>query len=176
MFPVRELKNTIDALPSAAEIGRLVEEATALIDHNLNKEFLASEDGDVVEFARAFVSLRKLKDKIDELDKTFSKLFEPAKVEKLPQAFDRAGVPSVTLDEGYRVTVSQTVRASVRADQREGAAAWLRAHDMASVVTETINSSTLSGIARSMLEDGNELPSEHFSVAVISNTSVTKRG
>jgi hypothetical protein len=175
MFPVRELKNTVEALPSATEIGRLMEEATALINNDLVKEFLAAEDGDVVEFARAFVSLRKLKDKLDELDKAFSKLFEPAKVEKLPGAFDRAGVPSVTLDEGYRVTVSQTVRASVRADQREGAAAWLRDHDMASVVTETINASTLSAIARSMLEDGSELPQEHFTVAIIPNTSVTKR-
>jgi hypothetical protein len=170
-----ELNNTHDILPTAASLRKLLEGAARVINEDLTKEFLATEDGGVVELARAFVSLRSLKDSVEEFSKAFNKLFEPAKNEKLPQAFERAGVPSVNLDEGVRITVRQDVRASLKMDKKHEAMEWLRQNGMESIVSETVNSSTLSGVARSMMEEGNELNPDLFNVAIIPTTSVIKK-
>lgn len=170
-----DLPNATNALPSATALARLLDEAKGIIIGDLTKEWVASEDGDVVNLARAFVSLRRLKDELEEVDKAFSKLFEPAKTETMPAAFERSGVPSVNLDEGYRVTIRHDVRASIRGGERDAAVAWLRGHGLGSLVQDTVNASTLSAAARDMMEEGHELPEAHFNVHNLANTSVTKR-
>lgn len=168
------LTNTQSVLPSTHSIGDMLSHVVEIIDHDLSKEFLAAESADVVEFARAFVALRQLKDKIEAVDKAFSKLFENAKNERMPNKFEESGVPSVNLDEGFRVTISHQVRASTKADQKDNAIAWLEANQLGSIVNKTVNSSTLSAVARTMIEDGKELPEDLFAVHVLNSTSVTK--
>lgn len=129
---------------------------------------------DVVEFARWFVMLRTLKDRIDEVTKPFNDLYTKTREVDLPAKFDEARVPSVNLDEGYRVTVAHSVRASVKGGQKEAAIAWLTANGLADIVTETINASTLSAVARSMAEENKELDPDIFAVYVQPTTSVTK--
>ena len=133
-------------------------------------------EGDAIEFARAFVVLRQLKDKIDEAIKPFDKLFEDVKTVRLPAVFDLAGVPTVNLDEGYRVTVAYNTRASIKGGQKDAAFQWLRDNGLGDIVSETVNSSTLSAVAKSMVEENRELNPDLFNVHVLPTTSVTKKG
>lgn len=131
--------------------------------------------GDAHLAARAFVRMREIKDQLEENLKPFNKFYDECKTIKLPELFERAGTTTVNLDEGYRVTVSQSIRASVREGLKEAALAWLRANKLGDLVQETINASTLSAAAKTLVEDENrELDPDIFNVAVIPNTSVTR--
>lgn len=140
----------------------------------LMERTVETEPQGVVEYTRAFVALREMKDKIEEALKPFDKFYLEAKEQKLPAAFEAAGVPTVNLDEGYRVSISHNVRASIKGGQKDAALEWLRQNGLGDVVTETVNSSTLSGLARSMAEENRELDSELFTVAIMPTTSVTR--
>jgi len=133
---------------------------------------------DAIEVARAFVKLRHLKDRTEAVAKAISIAYEQIKTTTLPEAFDMAGVPSVNLEEGFRVTVSHKLYASIKKDMKEAALEWLRANDLGDLISPTVNASTLSAVAKTMGEENRELDPELFSVAIVPNTSVTpvKRG
>lgn len=158
----------------------LASDAVAFIDRAerqvelLEPQLLAAEQGDVIEYARAFVQMRRVKDKLDELEKRVSKIYEVMKVEKLPAKFEEAGVPTINLDEGFRISVSHRVFASIKTDRKSEAYDWLRQNNLGDIISETVNSSTLSAVAKSMAEDNLELDADIFNVAVVNTTSVTK--
>lgn len=131
-------------------------------------------DADVVEYTRAFVRVRGVKDRLDEVVKAFNSVYEELKTIKLPAKFEEAGVPTINLDEGFRVTVGHRLFASIKGGMKEEAYQWLRDNDLADLVTETVNASTLSAVAKSMAEENRELNEDLFSVAILPTTSVTK--
>lgn len=173
MFPVRA-KEATPVLPSVGTINKSLYDIRVLLEGDLVKEVMEAENSGPIEFARAFVALRTLKDQIEESLKPFSTLFEDVKGTRLPGKFDAAGIPTVNLDEGFRVTVSHSVRASIKGATKPEAYKWLRDNGLGDLVTETVNSSTLSAVAKSMAEENRELDPELFSVAIMPNTSVTK--
>lgn len=144
---------------------------------NFEKE-MALVGADAIEVARAFVKLRHLKDRTEAVTKLVSLAYEKLKTTDLPEAFERAGVPSVSLDEGFRVTVSHKLYASIKKDMKEAAFKWLEENDLGDLITPTVNASTLSAVAKTMGEENRELDPELFSIAIVPNTSVTavKRG
>jgi len=102
------------------------------------------------------------------------------KFSALPEAFEDEGIKSFTTTDGYRVTVSQLLRASCNKDHKFEAYQWLRENGFENIVTETVNAGTLSSVARMLLEgtdpdaEVHELPDELFNVNITPTTSVTK--
>ncbi len=128
-----------------------------------------------IELSRVFVKIRLLKDEMDAIMKGFDAFYEELAKVKLPAVFDAHKVPSVSLDEGYRVTVSHALRASIRGGvDKEAAYQWLNENGLGDIVTRTVNASTLSAVAKTMAEDNRELDSELFNVAVLANTSFNR--
>lgn len=162
------------SLKASAEEARIVTETLINCLTELTTDVAETESQGVVEFTRAFVTLRQIKDLIEESLKPFDKFYEEVKGIKLPAAFEAHGVPTVTLEEGYRVTVAYNVRASVKGGQRDAAYQWLRDNGLGDIITDTVNASTLSALARSMAEENKELDTELFTVAILPTTSVTK--
>lgn len=144
------------------------------IKTQLQLEAETSTSLDVVEYARFFVKLRTLKDRFDAVLKPFDAIYEKAKTIDLPEKFDAARVPTVNLDEGYRVTVSHSLRASVKSGQKEAAKAWLTNNGLGDLITETINASTLSAAAKTMADENKELDEDIFHVFIQPTASVTK--
>lgn len=140
----------------------------------LEREVQEAENKGPIETSRAFVRMRRVKDFVDEVFKPFNTVYEKMKVEKIPQIFETAGVPSINLDEGFRITVSHKLWASIKGGKKEEAYVWLKENGLEDLITETVNSSTLSAAARTMVEDNVDLPDELFSVAIVPNTSITK--
>lgn len=156
------------------EISRLLDEIEAEFGRNLKQRANGAAGMDVVEFSRFFLQMRVLKDRIDEVFKPFNDLYTQTREIDLPAKFEEAGVPSVSLSEGYRVTVAHSVRAAVKGGMKDTAIEWLNNNGLSDIVTETINASTLSAVARSMAEENRELDPDIFSVYVQPTTSVTK--
>lgn len=144
------------------------------VNNDLEFSLREYENQDAVEMARAFVHVRRVKDELDELSKRFSKVYEELKSVKLPAKFEEGGVPSITLAEGYRVGVSHLVRASIKGEAREQAYEWLREHGLGDLITNTVNASTLSAVAKDMQSDNQDLPEEFFNCHVMATTSVTR--
>ena len=147
----------------------------------MNKEILSlvSIEGldelNPIELARSFVAVRTLKDKLEVTLKPFDAFYEELAKVKIPMVFDRHKVPNVTLEEGYRVQVSHNLRASIKGGtDKEVAYQWLRDNGLGDIVTETVNASTLSAVAKTMAEENRELDAEIFNVAILPNTSFVR--
>lgn len=167
-------KSLIETLPTSVVLAKLVNEAlAALTKLRLNLE--VSRRRGAVSSARSFVVLHRLKDKLEELDKTFSALYEQYKKEVLPELFEDEGITSLPLAEGFRVGIRGDFRASIREGKREEAYAWLKQNGLSNLITDTVNSSSLSAAARyESEENGKDFPEALFNVAIIPTTSVTK--
>ena len=125
------------------------------------------------EIARHFVEVRALYDLLGAANSELSRLKEKMAYEDVPAAFEREGVTTYTLKEGYRVTITPLVRASCK--DMEVAIKWMKDHkQFKGVVKETISSSTLAALAKEEMAEGRELPDEIFNVHIGQNTSVTK--
>lgn len=122
--------------------------------------------------AQEYVLIKNLCDEYDEIGKILTEARDKLKQEVVPQAFERDNITSFNTADGFRVTSTQTVRCSI-IDKFLGPQ-WLKDNGLADIVTETVNSSTLSATARAMLEDGKELPEDLFKTYLQPSTSVTK--
>lgn len=166
----RELAHS---LPAASEVIKHVVEIEKLIP-KLRKQMDASKQRGAIDLARTFTVLHRLIAVTDTKLNPLRELFEHYKVLECPAIFEQAGVTHIPLDAGYRVTISYTLRASVNGDDRSGAYAWLKKHHPDTVI-ETVNASTLSKLARELLEHENrELPEKLFKVVNVPSTSVTR--
>lgn len=167
----RSLLTHVPSATAAAKALRDFEKALVSMTHELHKV----DDAPAVEAARAFVVLHRLDGMVDDARKAFGAVFDKYKTEVIPDIFDKDGVPHVPLDEGFRVGVSGKLYAAIKADRKEVAYAWLRKNELGDLITETVNASTLSAVARDMRENQNkDLPEDLFNVADKYTTSVTK--
>lgn len=77
--------------------------------------------------------------------------------------------------EDWRVTRLAKVFASIPGDKREGAYAWLRENGYEGMIQETVNSSSLSAAAKELIERGEELPEDLFSIHTKDSISITRK-
>ena len=114
---------------------------------------------------------RELDDELRALKSKCGGILKDLKERDIPGKFEELGISTITVN-GYRYTKSETIRASMK--DKGAAKDWLRNNDLEDIITETVNASTLSATARTLLEEGRELPEDVFNVYVLNNTSVTK--
>ena len=122
--------------------------------------------------ARQYLEVRALYDEMEAVNKKIGELKRRMAEEMIPQAFEDAGVTTITLKEGFRVTISAFVRASTR--DMEAGIKWMKKHGHGDIVKETINAQTLGALARTFMEENKNLPEDLFNVYVGTNTSITK--
>lgn len=153
---------------------RVADAFTQAVLHRIKKEIEEACMAGPIELARAYVVLKESLETIEESIKPFKELVLRVKEVELPNAFDVAGVPTVNLEEGFRVTVSYNVRASIRSGRKEDAINYLTEKGYGDIVTTTVNASTLSSLAKDMASENEELDDSLFNVAIMPTTSVTK--
>jgi len=173
MLPPKGVLNALHVAPVSismldaldAQIGQLGSDLLA-----------ARRTGNVGQLARAFVTLHYIDARLDLIAKRYGKLFEDAKTIIIPQAFEDEGQgTSMSLAEGYRVTVSYKMRASIRKGAHGPAYGWLREHKLGDIIAPTVNASSLSSSAKLLQEEDNlDLPAAWFSVTDTWSASVTR--
>lgn len=131
-------------------------------------------DSTIQEAVRLYKKMRDFKEDVEAQINLLTEKIDNCRQVVLPLMYKENNITSITVD-GYRFTISQTVRASIPADTKPQAYQWLRDNDLADLIIETVNASTLASQARKMLEDGEgELPEPLFKVALVPNVSITK--
>lgn len=175
-------KSLTQIVPTAAKIVKLADDIAKLLP-SIQREMKAAEHKGAIPLARAFVVLHRLNEVVGEKLAPFAKIVSEFKDASCPEALEAAGITSVPLDEGYRVGVSYNMRVSMKGDNKTAEGQALRAKAMAyirkhypDVISETVNASTLSSLARDLAEANKELPEELFNVAYMPTTSVTGTG
>lgn len=103
----------------------------------------------------------------------FGEIYKRMKEEIVPKKFMEQGVTSISVN-GYRYTVSQQSRVSIQKGQREAAYNWLKSNGLEDLITQTVNASTLSATAKSLAEEGVDMPDDVFNTFTFDNTSVTR--
>ncbi len=122
--------------------------------------------------AADYVHIKNFVDDYEKMGKVITEVRDLLKTQILPNMFDRDKITSFNTSNGYRVGVSISTRASMT-DKLNGMK-WLKENGLADIVSETVNASTLSATAKTLLEEGKELDPEFFNVYLQPTTSVTK--
>lgn len=131
-------------------------------------------DRSASQLARIYVAARAMAEALSESTSILQTEIQKLSNDTIPSAFERESAKSLTLDNGYRVTVSMTLRSSIRKDMKEPAYAWLRGNNLGALIVETVNASTLSAAAKHMAEENKELPEDIFHSFYQQSTSATK--
>lgn len=128
------------------------------------------------DLSEIFIIARRFNETIETARKLITKLvLDPLQHEKIPERFDDEGITTFTTDSGFRITSTQRYSVSIIPEEREKAMQWLRDHDLGPLITETVNSQTLSAHARQQIEAGGaELPADLFKASTTPALSVTQ--
>lgn len=139
--------------------------------------------GDVIEIIKHFSHLRIANDEIKVAREALQQIADILSTTVIPDvvalAKEKTGLKTPINIEGVgRVTVSYRYSASILDDPLRGKEPgydWLRNNGAGELIKPTVNSSSLSSYAKSMLEnEGKELPDDIFKVGTSPYTSITK--
>jgi len=117
--------------------------------------------------------VRNLHARLKEIAADVNSLSDYLSMDLVPGAMQAAGFTTVNHEVG-RVTIGTRISASMV--EKDAAMQWLRDHELGSLIQETVNANTLGAQARTMIEAGDELPSDLFKTSVKPYTSITKAG
>lgn len=121
--------------------------------------------------------LRKLKDEKDVAEgalKVINKRIEEIVKKELPEFMDADGVSNVKIDGVGRLSLRTEVYASILAENRETAYQWLRDTGRGSLVSETVNASSLKAAMKECLKNGEEIPESLIKVTPVTVAVLTK--
>lgn len=116
---------------------------------------------------------------VEALDKKVSELKQQiayAREVSFPARLDAEESRNFTSsDTGHQIIRTARVFASIVSEKLEDAYKWLRANELGPLIKETVNSSSLSGAAKELLENGKELPDDLFRVHTKDGVSIRKK-
>ena len=135
-------------------------------------EVLATNDP--IAIVKHYDELRNAVDNIKTSREALADLADALSTRDIPTLFSSKELKTITVENVGRVTVSYRFSASI-IDKVKGYA-WLRENGHGELITETVNSSTLSAFAKDMLQNqGVDLPDDLFKISTNPYTSITKR-
>lgn len=131
-------------------------------------------NSDLLALIRHFNEVSKCYDALDDAKKRLNKIYDQLSIHTVPDKMREAGVKTINVEDVGRVTVSYRYSASML--DKEKGFEWLRNNGLGGIITETVNSSTLSATAKNLLVDeGKELPADVFKTSTSPYTSITRK-
>jgi len=171
----------VKSLPVSAEIMKHVREIENLMP-KLQREVNTAVKGGVIQTARTFVVMHRMRDAIrsgegkdQSVFKPFMQMYEILNKVTLPRLLETEGVTNVPLAEGFRVQMAAPFYASVKKGQTQAAYEWLRANGLGDLIKDNVNSSSLGAGLKGLLEEKNiEAPDDIFTADYVPSMSVVK--
>lgn len=136
--------------------------------------------GDHVEVVKHFHDLREINETIKDARQWLKDIEDAFSTTHIPDIFravrERTGQkPPFNIEGIGKVSVSHRFSCSIIGTDKTIGHNWLRENGHEGLVTETVNSSTLSAFAKDMLENkGEELPEDIFKTSLNPYTSIRK--
>lgn len=128
-----------------------------------------------LDLVRAMARVQADKEDADEEAKQIGKEFDYLRLKMIPARFEEEGIENLKVEGVGRVSLTGDMYVSILADNREKAYEFFRDIGKGSLITESINSSTLKAAVKSMIKSGEEVPEELIKVTPFTRASITKR-
>jgi hypothetical protein len=173
----RRLATLQKVAPRLAEVAERIDQIQRILGDNLGQLVKEQPLGVVVDL------LAGIKEQVDRLHgdgstivtNALKKRIRDARDIFLPERLEDEGLRNFSTD-GWRIARSSKTMASILGDHKDEAYEWLRSNDYADLIKPTVNASSLSAVAKELLEHGKELPEEIFRVHIQPTVSFTKVG
>lgn len=121
--------------------------------------------------------LQALKNELDELGDMKSevqKRYDFLSIEVVPDRMDDEGIESIRVAGVGRLQTQSDIRCNVPAANREAVQDWLKNNGHGSMVTESINSSSLKAFVKEMMREDQPYPKELLQIHPYSRATVVK--
>lgn len=116
------------------------------------------------------------KDAIDEVSKKANAEFDYLRLVLVPNKMDEDGVSNLTLDGIGRVGLTADAYVSIKSGMKGEAYRWLEDTGRGSLITPSVNSSSLKAAVKAALVKGEEIPESLFNVTPFTRASITRKG
>lgn len=126
-------------------------------------------------YASRMKELQAEYDELHEKMKIINAEYDDLRLKKIPELMSEMEIRTVTFEGIGRVQTAGDMYASIKADVRGEAYSWLRDHGFSSLITETVNASTLKAFAKEQTKKGEELPEDLFSITPFTRASIVKK-
>ena len=128
----------------------------------------------VVQLAGELRKLKELKEAMEEDLKETNKFIEEITKQILPEKMDDQGISNIKIDGVGRITLRGEVYASILAANRDAAYQWLRDTGRASLISNTVNASSLKAACKEWLKNGEEIPEDLIKVTPVTVAVLTR--
>lgn len=121
--------------------------------------------------------LKRLKeelDKYDALKKEYQAAYDFLSISVLPERMEEEMIETLRVAGVGRLQARSDIRCAVPAQNREAVKEWLIDNGHGSMITETINASTLKAFVREMMKEGKEWPEDLLNVTPYTRATVVK--
>ena len=129
---------------------------------------------DPVALVRALDAWQQRKVALEDELKQVNKVFDFLRMNKIPAAFDEAGVELLRVEGVGRCSIAADMFVSIAKDHKEEAYEWLRDTGRGSLITETVNASTLKAVIKKATLAAEAIPEGVFNINPISRASITR--
>jgi hypothetical protein len=140
-------------------------------------KILTPEEFDEMSVSQLAAVLRTLKTDLEEIGRLkteIQKAYDFLSEGVLPDRMDEEGIQTLKIKDVGRLQMTTDIRCAVPAANREPMKEWLIEHGHGSMVSETINASTLKAFVREMMKENKEWPEELLKVTPYSRAVVVK--
>lgn len=131
-------------------------------------------DMSLTELAAEF---QKAKDELDRCTKIKTqaqKLHDFLAENVIPERMDEEGFDTVKIAGIGRLQVKSDIRCVCPARNRDELAEWLRNHDHGTLVSTTVNASTLKAFVKEQMKEGGDYPDDLLTISPYSKASIVK--
>ena len=125
---------------------------------------------------QAVKRLKEVRAELDEAKKCESDLrkeFDHLSIEVIPDLMAEDDVTNVTVSGVGRVSVRGDMRCNVPADKKDLLRTWLVDHGHGSLISDTVNASTLKAFIKEQIAEGKPYPDDLISVHPYSRAVLT---
>ncbi|MCK5606788.1 hypothetical protein KAR91_33105 [Candidatus Pacearchaeota archaeon] len=122
------------------------------------------EEMTVSELVKHFKETRMKLDEAAEVKTTIQKEYDFIRRAILPGKMEEQDINKLDIGDGIKVRLDTELFASIPAANKGAAYQYLRDNGMESLITETVNGSTLKATAKQILMEGGHLPEDLFKI------------
>jgi hypothetical protein len=133
------------------------------------------ENTSTIDTIRAMDELSKRKEELESELTKINKEYDFLRLNLVPKKMEDMGIDNVKVDGIGRVSLTSDMYVRVNADNRERVHQFFNDIGKSSIITETINASTLKAVVKSMIRSGEEIPEDLIKITPFTRASITKR-